>query len=401
MANAKPAVVTSEPLTEWNEFDITQQPQLSGKEAILQRRIPMFKWLPVCCDNDLVHGSWYLVAASCLATLIPIFPLISLYLITPWWPTFGLGILPTSSHTAVYALLAAGCGIMFGIGSYLMVRSFSTPPMSPCCRPCACMPNDDVHSLWWFTLGTFTTVPVTAIYVYYFRDSTTFAGALFICCFASVASIIILAFFYPSVTNPGPMQEIISPILHPCCCGPGTRCHPHARNDWLIVCWLGFWATSAAIIGGCVVFIYYAYYRDAFQMYQYGTGVADMVLVLIGNIYYLAGSYQEKSTEEPIDYMMQTTTYSDQQIQRYPPSTTQMTYAQPLPAGWEKGNDPESGSPFYYNRGLGISQWDPPIPPPPSSTFSLNTPIDTNNVSNRVIGASSPVDSIPPQTPQR
>ena len=91
----KPAVVRSEP--EWDS-----RPQLSVKEEIIQRRIEMFRWLPVSCGNDLVHGSWYLVAASVLATIIPIFPLISLYLINPWWPTFGLGIITLSSHTAVY-----------------------------------------------------------------------------------------------------------------------------------------------------------------------------------------------------------------------------------------------------------------------------------------------------------
>ena len=241
---------------------------------------------------------------------------------------------------------------MFASGSYLMVRSFSTPPVPPCCPACACLPNDDVHSLWWFTVGTFTTVPVTAIYVYFYQTSTTFAGALFICCFASVASVVITALFYPSRTNPGPLRQILSPILHPCCCGPGTRCYPHARNDWLILCWLGFWATALGIIAGCVVFIYYAYYQDAFQMYQYGLGVADMVLLLVGDIYYLAGSYSTE--EEPVSDMMPSS-YSDQQIQRFPPSTP-MTYVQPLPVGWEKGDDPESGSPFYFNRGLGISQ---------------------------------------------
>ena len=200
-----------------------------------------------------------------LATLIPIFPLISLYLITPFWPTFGLGIITLSSHTAVYCLLASGCGICFVIGSYLLVRSYGHAP--PCCEN-ACTPNDEIHSLWWFTIGTFSTIPITAIYVYFYPSSTTFAGALFICAFASVVSLIITVLFYPSKTNPGPLQDILSPVLHPCCCGPGTRCYPHARNDWLILCWLGFWATALAIIAGSVVFIYYAYYQVPFEMYQ-------------------------------------------------------------------------------------------------------------------------------------
>ena len=120
-----------------------------------------------------------------------------------------------------------------------------------------------------------------------------------------------------------------------------------------------------------------------------------MVLLLIGNIYYLAGSYAP--TEESIDDMLPSSFYPDQQNPSVPPST-QLTHVPPLPVGWEKADDPESGSPFYFNRALGVSQWDPPaIPPPPFTTLSLNTPL-YHTTNSGVTGASSPVDSIPPQT---
>lgn len=36
----------------------TEGKPLSAKEVIVMRR-GAFKWLPVLCSNDLVHGSWY------------------------------------------------------------------------------------------------------------------------------------------------------------------------------------------------------------------------------------------------------------------------------------------------------------------------------------------------------
>ena len=361
--------------------------QMSRKDVILRRRPPMFRWLPVACENDLVHGSWYLVAASLLAMLIPVFPLLSLWLnpSQQFWPTFAVFAISIAPHTVVYALLAIGCGLFFTIGSLLMVRVFMTPPMPPLVA-CACLPTDEVHALWWFTVGTASTIPVTAIYVYYFPGATEYIGALFVCSAATVASVVVTCLFYP---NPGgdQMKPVLAPFVHSCdACSPGRAMHAHVKTDFLILNWLALWGSIIGSIGSTAMLIYYAYKRNNLGIYEYSTGVADLILLLVGNLYYLAGSYESDDEEGPvgrglspgetIELLPYAVTTSEPAGLPVPLAPLQNPAS--LPPGWEVSVDPETGGAFYYNREYQRSQWDPPT------------------LSNTGSGANSPVDSIPP-----
>lgn len=350
-------------------------------EEIRRRRPELFKCLPVSSNNDLVHGSWWIVGASLFATLIPIFPIISLYIERKFWPTFGEDVMTTPSHLAAFVLLAVGMGIFFVFGSLLFVRSFWRPHLRPILPENTCCPNDEVHAMWWFTIGTSLTIPVTAIYVYYFRDSHEFFAALFICCMGTLATFIATFLFFPkgycSVCQSmdwakgakSQSTEIISPLLHAhCSCfRPGSAYHIHVKTDWLIINWLAFYATLMGIVGSVVVFAWYANKRDNKGMYDYATGFFDLVLLLVGNIYYLAGSYYEMDKHE------QAEEGALEMVDPYSPAagvqTTQpvssdfVSQSAPvaLPSGWETAVDRETGTTYYYHSGSGVAQWRPPV----------------------------------------
>ena len=128
------------------------------KQTIAKRRV--LKWLPVLCENDLVHGSWWLVWGSVLAILIPVVPLVNLYLpfASQLWPIPYKNLIALPDHTAVYAVLI-GCGLFFLLGSICLVRFFAGPKTRPKpIFPCMFCQTDAVLSSWCFFLGNTTTM---------------------------------------------------------------------------------------------------------------------------------------------------------------------------------------------------------------------------------------------------
>ena len=250
--------------------------------------------------------------------------------------------------------------------------------------------------MWWFTLGTSLTIPVTAIYVYYFRDSHEFYAALFICCFGTVATFIATFLFFPKGTcticqsldwakgSQSQSTEVISPLLHAhCSCfRPGSAYHIHAKTDWLIINWLAFYFTLFGIVGSVVVFATYANKRDNKGMYDYATGFFDLVLLLVGNMYYLAGSYEYEEGPEADGHGLEMHPTAGVQTSQ-PVSSDFVSSGAPasLPSGWETAVDRETGTTYYYNKGTGAASWIPPkgtgeatadkIPPPPKSSTEI------------------------------
>lgn len=87
------------------------------KQTIIGHR-GCLQCLPAWCSSDLVHGAWWFVWASLLTTLIPIYPLISMY--HRFWDKPEL--LPIFDSTAVYVLLIFS-GLMFTVGSSALIRA--------------------------------------------------------------------------------------------------------------------------------------------------------------------------------------------------------------------------------------------------------------------------------------
>ena len=209
-----------------------------------------------------------------------------------FWPTFQTNYIHLQDHTTAYALLSSGCGLFYAFGSYFLVRWFRSPrppPLFSCFG--GWLPNDQVHAMWWFTIGTALTIPVMAIYCYYFPSSREYSGALFCCCLGCVVAVVITMLFYPSKNGD---KEMIAPILHMCCFGPNSTMHIHAKTDMLIVCWLSLYGSIFATIGCVLVFIYYITKKDSFGMFNYSTGAVDMLMFTYGKVYYLAGSYESE-----------------------------------------------------------------------------------------------------------
>jgi len=274
---------------------------MTDSEAV-ERRHDLFKKLPVrCSGNDMVYGSWWMVWGSLFASLIPVMPLISVNLAPnqEWWPPYGGGVMSVPSHSAVYVLLSVGCGLFFAVGSYLLLRSYRRPQPPPLLTACGgCLPTDEVHSLWWFTVGTAVTIPCTAIYVYYFPKSHEFSGACFVCCFATVLSVLFTITMYPSSSLAAGSKQRLAPYLHSVCFGPGSTMHVHVKTDILIVFWVGLWGCVFGTVGCVVLLAYYIYKKDGLGIFNYVTGGVDLVLFLVGSLYYLAGSYADGDVED-------------------------------------------------------------------------------------------------------
>ena len=149
----------------------------------------------------------------------------------------------------------------------------------------------------WFAIGNASTIPIMAIYVYYYPDNKEFGAALFICVLTSCMSIAIVPFCYSPVEGTAiAYKPIITPILHTWSWfATGTSWHYHCATDWLVVGWMSFWATLFSIVACLACFLWYIYKRDNRGMFDYSTSCFDFVLLLIGNIYILAGSYQFES----------------------------------------------------------------------------------------------------------
>jgi hypothetical protein len=61
--------------------------------------------------------------------------------------------------------------------------------------------------------------------------------------------------------------------------------------DWLLGCWLLVIGTVFACVCAVGLLAYYIHHKEVFEVYNWTTGLADLVLYLIGSMYILAGSY--------------------------------------------------------------------------------------------------------------
>eukprot|EP01036_Dinobryon_divergens_P028224 gene28224-37136_t len=144
--------------------DIPQTSNPEDRKKLIIKRRGCFKWMPVLFANDLVHGSWYYVAGSVLATIIPCFPLISLYQVysskVKFWHLPGY--LPLADNTAAYHFQ-----------------------------------NDELLAMWFMTMGTLPSVPLMLLYVIYNPHNGGFAIALVVCIISTIACLLLTYACYP------------------------------------------------------------------------------------------------------------------------------------------------------------------------------------------------------------
>ena len=280
-----------------------QERILTDREITLRSRV-VFKWLPIRCQNDLVHGSWWFVAASILATIIPVFPLINVYLLKDqFWPINFANYLATSTQAIVYAILI-GCGIMFTLGSLLLLRVFSVPKSAPIIYPSSFLhnlfPSDEVTASWLFFLGTAPTVAVTVLYSYYLPEYTlvVYQVAIIFCVLATFAVLAFTCAIYPhqqsssssSSSSPSSDRQYLAPIAR-CLVCHHRHLIRHVENDWLVLCWLFLIGSMLCTLGCIATLVYECSTHNRRGIYDLTTASVDTLLVVIGSVYFVAGSY--------------------------------------------------------------------------------------------------------------
>ena len=291
--------------------DISSQiKNLDEQRALIYNKRGVFRWLPIAYSNDLVHGSWWFVYGSLLTILIPCFPLIAIY--EKLWDNEEeiekLGI-PTADHVACYSLLIF-IGIMYTIGSYAFLRAVETPKVPPLFT-WVHFGSDELFGMWCFFLGTLPAVPIMAIYLWYNPDAPEFGFALIMAIFFTILTFIAVLACYPRGDDDLFHKEIswiyiMCPCLRnreylaPCflaCIPKSWSVRKHVANDWLVVSWGLLYACIFSVLI-CAILL-----RDAVRdhedrlIFDYATGLADMLLFTIGSMYFLAGSYPDPVTD--------------------------------------------------------------------------------------------------------
>ena len=269
------------------------------KARTLARRV-VFKWLPVYCENDMVHGAWWFVWGSLLTIWIPIMPLIALY--EDWWPDAatddGKSIMPLADHVAAYGMLAFA-GVLYTIGSYIFVRVFRDNPPPPIFNfKHRLFCNDELIASWLFLIGTLPFIPIMGLYVHYNPDNGAFMLAFLLCILANLAFFIFIIVTAPASIDHHEHVHIISfisPVIRKVMCLRETSIwHKHLANDWLLTCWLMVWGCALAVFASILLLIYEGSEHSKRGIFDWSTGAFDCLLFMIGSMYWTAGSYAEK-----------------------------------------------------------------------------------------------------------
>ena len=249
----------------------------------------MFRWLPIRCVNDLVHGSWWFVWASAFSSVINFFPLLNIFLAPSQrlWPITYSGYLSTSTQCACYVMLI-GCGVLFTFASLLLVRVFDTPPPPPLFRSYM---RDDLLSSWCFFAGTLPTIPITVLnavyvpeYVAYVYNVSIAAAVL-----GTVAMLAVTVMLYPGMKT----KDYVAPRLRACLrvCSNHPHVQRHAQTDWLVACWAFLLVSFLGFVGCLAALVNYCSKHNRRGIYDFITASVDLLLIVIGSLYFVAGSY--------------------------------------------------------------------------------------------------------------
>jgi hypothetical protein len=211
-----------------------------SRRARIQATRGAFRWLPVACSNDLVHGSWWFVAGSMIATLIPIVPVAELFY--PFWPQKD-STLPILQDAATFGLLIFS-GIFFTLGSLVFVRAFEEPPLKPLFSS-EHFATDELLAAWLFLVATIPFVPFMGVYVYYNVHVMVYWG----CLIASIVFVVATYFFVLSCYPMEDTREQTIPQISALLFGPKCWIQKHVCNDWLASLWLFYYGTVILCVG--------------------------------------------------------------------------------------------------------------------------------------------------------
>lgn len=222
--------------------------KLSGKAITSQGRAAqifasrvVFRWLPVVCSNDLVHGSWqvcfewciviscenaYLtpqnqdtnLTSYCAESQVRLEQLLH-YELFRWfvWGSLVSGLIAliplidlsskifhVSEETDLKALDAAATWVLlilssvfFTIGSYVFVRAFEAPPKPPLFTY-RHFSTDELLAAWLYLFATSPYIPFSMFYINVNPHRYVYWGALIASCFFVAGSAFFVYTCYPS-----------------------------------------------------------------------------------------------------------------------------------------------------------------------------------------------------------
>ena len=258
---------------------------MTKKEVIVMRR-GAFKWLPVLCSNDLVHGSWWMVWGSFGAALFALVPLIQKYL--SFYSQHD-DVLPAVDFEVTWMLLIFS-GIFYGIGSLAFVRAFEEPPKRALFWFIRHFQTDELLGAWLFLFGTLPAIPYTLVF-FVIHPSVIYL--------ASLASAIVfvlgcMAFVVACYPTPGkergPPRNYILP-LYTRWFGFSIWAIRHLANDWLAGTWFFLWANLFLTIGSFLALFVALYEGIPEQIFIWLSSATNSFLFLIGSLYFVSGSY--------------------------------------------------------------------------------------------------------------
>jgi hypothetical protein len=240
--------------------------------------------------------------------------LIEIYIVL-WVPKKDpdLGEISDPGQVAIYSMLIF-VGIAYTIGSYAFVRACDVPKKMPIFtwRHFA---TDELLGMWMFFWGTVPSVPVMIIVVYFYSDSVSYFVALVLAVIMSVLFLVASLCCYPDETSKNePLQhwvsifcpclrrqEYLAPLLLYCIPNYFTSLRRHLANDWLIISW-GILFCCAFSVAACAGLLYFAEVDGIYgQVYNYSTGLVDMIIFTVGSMYFLAGSYPDQDKTDALE----------------------------------------------------------------------------------------------------
>ena len=257
----------------------------AGKIRQIRSSRGAFKFLPVCFSNDLVHGSWWFVVGSLMSAIIPIFPLIDIYL-----PLFSIpeGTVLQAFGKAVTWILCIISGLFFTIGSWMYVRAFDEPMPRPLLENYYHFSTDELLASWFMLLAVVPAIPLALVYLIPFPRDYTYVLFLVAAIFAVLASSGFIYTCYPNNCGGKHVQIKYCHGFVKAIFGTDSSLLKHVESDWLACCWIMYWGTLFTTLGTYVLLLTALNDR---QLFVYLTGFFNTAAFLIGSAYYVAGSY--------------------------------------------------------------------------------------------------------------
>lgn len=279
-------------LTPRKKADITQEEFLRDSldfQMAVRNAREVFHFLPVYGLNDMVHGSWWFVWGSVLSLLIAIIPLIDIY--DKFFTTPEATQLKAFDEASTWIFIIIS-SFFFTLGSYAFVLAFEDRPKKLLFK-IPLVENNEQLGAWLTLYAMIPYIPYSIVYIQYNPSRLAYWGTFFASIFFTIAAVFFVYTSYPhdSFLNkenikPKTLQVIIFLF------GENSFLCKHCQNDWLVGCWMTFYACLFAALG-CYLLLLMA--ENDRQIFIYLTGFCDCGIFLLGSMYYVAGSYPSDS----------------------------------------------------------------------------------------------------------